>query len=428
MAFCTDRNYYKNLYWDDTTSLPNRKALFLELEKQTNTGKPFHLVVCSINRFKTVNRWYGYEISDQILSSFATLFQKYFTKDVFIARLGGDEFGILTYQPQEEINVILFELLEHCSLQQNNHKSNFTITVSCGMSEYLVDTKEIYELLDYAYLALDDRKQNHRSSIQSFKKMKNTTSMMELQIEKEFSSMLAKKEAYVVYQPIIDTNTQKIVHFEALLRWNNMNLGMVSPSSFIPIAEKNGFIHEITEYLVLQIIQDLLVLNKEQDYKVTFNVSVHQLHNDKLYKLLTFALLKGIKPSWLGIEIIESEILVQSKSAIEQLNKIHHLGIEISLDDYGAGYTSLSYLTRFPVSTLKIDRSLIIQMEDPSVISILKGLLLTCNEIGQKIVAEGVETKKQFTLLHALGVHYIQGYLISRPLTLEPLLEFTKQK
>lgn len=428
MAFCTDRNYYKNLYWDDTTSLPNRKALFIELEKQTNTGLPFHFIVCSINRFKTVNRWYGYEVSDQILHSFATLFQKYFTEDVFIARLGGDEFGIITYQSHEEINLILFELLEYISLQQSKHKSHFTITLSCGMSEYLTDTKEVSELVDYAYLALEERKTNQRSSVQSFKKMKTTNTLLELQVEKEFPSMLSKKEAYLVYQPIIDVTTHKIVHFEALLRWNNVNLGMISPATFIPIAEQNGFIHEITEYLIIQVIQDLLVLNKDHNYKVTLNISVQQLHNDKLYKLLTFALLKGIKPHWMGIEIIETETLVHSKKAIEQLNKIHHLGIEIAIDDYGAGYTSLSYLTRFPVSTLKIDRSLIIQIEDPSVISVLKGLLLSCNEIGQKIVAEGVETKKQFTLLHALGIHYVQGYLFSRPLTLEPLVELVKQQ
>ena len=415
----------KLAYEDSLTGLPNR-AHFLELLAGASAGASGMVAVLDINRFALINNALGYAIGDQILLAVADRLEESRLPPTLTARLWGDKFAFLLDSADARIAAKFARSL--LAVLQNPITlggQKLDIEGSIGIALYPNDGSEASVLLRKAEAASRFAKLRHLefaySSDAPIQPAREQFSLIG-----EMRKAMERNEFIVYYQPKLHLKEDTVQSAEALLRWHHPERGFISPSTFIPFAEQTGFIREITPWIIEKIIKQSAEWEKLGiSMRPAVNLSTLDLVNTELVghisRLLT---LYNLSPDRVGFEITESALMEEPELAIKNLNKLSELGVKLSIDDFGSGQASLSYLKILPVNELKIDREFVTAVADsPKNAAIVKSTILLCHELGLTVVAEGAETNEELEWLKGNWCDFVQGYAIARPM---PSDEFTE--
>ena len=415
-------------FHDPLTGLPNR-ALFTDHVKltiaraQRNQGTRFAVLFCDLDRFKVINDSLGHMVGDQLLVEVARRLESCLRQGDTVARVGGDEFTILVEDLNDENEAVaLAERIQNAiaapfSLSGREVFSTLSIGVAVGMGGY----KDPEDILRDADTAMYRAKSLGKARHVVFDQSMQASAVNLLQIETDLRMALEKQQFFLLYQPIVSLDNFKLCGFEALLRWHHPERGLISPLDFIPIAEETGQIIAIGEWALHEACRQMKRWEKAYSTAsplfISVNLSCKQFNNLQLLEQVSNVLGKtGLSPRRLKLEITESAVMDNIDSATEMLSQLRDLGVQLAIDDFGTGYSSLSYLHRFPIDTLKIDRSFVTRMADNAEnVEIVRTIVMLAQVLGMDVVAEGVETKEQLKILRDLRCEYGQGYYFSRP-------------
>jgi len=419
---------------DMLTSLPNRRRLFLEIERaavRSDRDKhEFALLFIDLDGFKSVNDTLGHKVGDAVLIQIANRFSELGRKTDTVARFGGDEFVILLTDISDSQFLIsrITEVLEIARKPIFVENEEITLSVSVGVCIYPDQIDDADKLVDYADIAMYKSKELGKNTFSFFSNDMDQAAHRRLTVEKQLRHARKRNEFSVHYQPVVNCNTGKPVGVEALLRWTNSELGSIPPDYFVPIAESTGLIHELGVWVFEQSIETINGINKRlpslpMTLKVAVNASTLQFKNSLWFKTLQKAIkTKEIAPEDIEIEITEGLLLEDSPEINNQLSEIRALGINLSVDDFGTGYSALSYLKRCPINTVKIDRSFVKGIpEDKEDMVLIHAIIAMAHGLGLVVIAEGIETQEQWDFLKSESCDFAQGYFFSKPLTAEKL-------
>jgi diguanylate cyclase (GGDEF)-like protein/PAS domain S-box-containing protein len=423
-------------FYDQLTQLPNRMLCLDRLwqvyrHHQRQPDHWFAVVVVSVDRLQRINDSWGHTIGDQLLVTVARRLEACLRPSDTVARLSGDEFAVVLAHLKQRSDAQLAAERMMVSLTQPLQLEQDEIfpSISIGLDVYQTDYKNPEILLRNANRAMYQAKATHRNAVEVFSAQISDTTLVKMQLEAALRRAIERQEFQAYYQPIVALATGTIVGFEALLRWQHPERGLIPPQDFIPLAEETGMILAIGEIVLQQACQQLsewqqrLSQNLEgiQPCRLTIsvNLSAKQLLHPEFLQQIHRALdLSGIDGSCLKLELTESVIMQHNETTIRLLNQLKSLRIQLHMDDFGAGYSSLSYLHHLPINAIKIDRTFIQAMltGDRS-LQIVRTILTLAENMGVDVIAEGIETEPQRQQLQTLGCEYGQGYLFSRPMT-----------
>ena len=418
---------------DSLTGLPNR----LQLEERARRalqhaqqhGKGLALVLLDLDRFKQVNDTLGHAVGDHLLQGVARRLCESVRSGDTVARMGGDEFVLLLMDvptPAEAMRVVekVREAFRGAELAVGGH--HLRVAFSIGVAMFPAHGHDLASLLRQADLAMYRAKAAGRDTALLFDPERHAANAARLRLETDLRHALAAGELRLHYQPVIDTGTGRVAGLEALMRWQHALLGMIPPGDFIGIAEDTGEIVPIGAWALQQACADLARLRARwPDLRVAVNVSAHQLLSHDLVHDVQTALEQAALPGHaLDIEITESALVETHDHVLNKLAALRELGVGIAIDDFGTGYSSLAYLSSFPVTTLKVDRSFISQIDSGQGLGTLPAAIVSlARSLGMETVAEGVETRAQWTYLRETGCGQVQGYLFSPAVPVERLPE-----
>ncbi len=434
----SDRKYADELityqaYHDNLTDLPNRvlfkDRLSLAVLQAKRHDAGLALMFIDLDRFKLVNDTLGHTIGDKLLQQAALRLKACLRSGDTLARLGGDEFTAVLPELNDRKDAVQIaeKFLACLRLPFELAGQSVHISASIGIVIYPADGESSDELIRHADIAMYDMKAQGKNGYSFFERSMLDASCQKIALEHSLRIALEQGELEMYYQPQVDVKTRKIVGVEALMRWNHPQRGFLSAGDFLPFAEENGLIIPMTDWMLEAICLDLLAWNAQggESVRLSLNLSPQYLDRGDFFEKLKDALLRHqIAPSQIEVEVTENICIHNPQTAIEQLNKLCQLGVSVAIDDFGTGYSSLSYLHRFPIHTIKIDRSFVIEIQDENsqypvvlaIISIAKGLSLN-------LVAEGIETLGQERYLENAGCRTMQGYLYHKPLPQNKLLQ-----
>ena len=429
-------------YFDELTALPNRQlfgqSLERTIEKAERDGQEFAVLFVDLDRFKRINDTLGHSVGDELLKEVARRLENCIRSSdsvsriealqesgIQLARLGGDEFVIKLYgiESEDSVSAVAGRIISVLTPPFNCEGHQFVVTPSIGIAMYPQDGVTAEELLMNADSAMYRAKFAGRNNYQFFSETMRTKSLHRIDLENEIRKALENDQFELHFQPKADAETWSLVGAEALLRWYHPERGVITPDEFIPIAEETGLIVPIGQWVLKQACKQAKAWTEFPfgDIAVSVNISSHQFQSDSLIDdVLGAALGAGIEPTLLELEITESVLLNDADNTLVALNTPKRAGISLSVDDFGTGYSSLSYLKRFPIDTLKIDRSFVKDLHtDQDDAAICAAILAMAQQLGLNVVAEGVETKEQLEFLRHHGCNQIQGFLCSKPLSSE---------
>lgn len=421
-------------FHDTLTDLPNR-ALFHEqlaiaLANAHRNQTQMAVIFLDLDYFKNINDTLGHSVGDRILQLFAKRIDACLRSGDTLARWGGDEFTVLLpyIKNAEEVAKLAQRLLENLKQPFEVGEHKLYIKSSLGIAIYPQDGEDPETLLKNADAALYRAKERGRNHYQFYSSTMTSQVSELLRLEHFLHQALAKEEFFLCYQPQINTITGKICGMEALIRWQSPELGLVSPAKFIPLAEDNGLIIPIGEW----VLKTACHHNKAWQmaglppFKVSVNLSPRQFQNSNLVEMVAQILDETeIDPRWLELEITETTIMQNVNFARKALEKLQQIGVRVGLDDFGTGYSSLGYLKQFPFHTLKIDQSFVRDLQENSRDrAIIAAIIALGRGLNLNVIAEGVETQQQFELLKNLQCEIIQGYWFSKPMRAEEVVDF----
>jgi diguanylate cyclase (GGDEF)-like protein/PAS domain S-box-containing protein len=432
-----------NAFHDSLTGLPNRTLFMNKLKRalaRISEGDDylFAILFLDLDRFKVINDSLGHHVGDQLLIALSKRLEAAIRPGDMVARLGGDEFAIIL----DRIKSVDDATHAAARIQQDlvapfklsGHE--VVVSASIGISHNLVPYNSPEEFIRNADIAMYRAKEQGRGSFELFDMGMQERVSERLQLEVDLRRALSRQEFQVHFQPIISLDNWCIMGFEALARWKHPEKGFISPLKFIPIAEETGLIIEIGSWVLQescrQIRQWQDMYPSDPPLFISVNLSGVQFCDPNLISTIKGILSEtGINAGSLKIEITESAIIENIEAATAILNRIKALGIKISLDDFGTGYSSLSYLHRFPIDTLKIDRSFITAMNMAKNAEIVSTILTLAKNLGMDVIAEGVETREQIIKLTDMKCEYVQGFMLSKPMdgrSMSLLIAETHQK
>ncbi|MCL1466328.1 EAL domain-containing protein [Argonema galeatum] len=412
---------------DLLTDLPNRilfnERLSAALSNAADSQGMLAVMFLDLDRFKTINDTLGHVFGDQLLQIVAERLTNCLWQHDTVARWGGDEFTLLLPQIScvEDAGRIAKIILDALKQPFNIEGHQLYISSSIGIAFYPYDGEDAETLIRNADVALYRAKEQGRNNYQFYKAAMNSEASELLILENKLHQALERGEFVVYYQPQVNTTTGKITEMEALVRWQHPDLGLISPAKFIPLAEENGLILPIGEW----VLRTACAQNKVwQDAGfpslcVAVNLSARQFQQPNLVEMVARVLSEtGLLPCFLELEITESIAMQNLDFTRAILKDLHSMGVSISMDDFGTGYSSLSYLKKFPLDKLKIDQSFVRELTtDPNDAAIISAIAALGKVLNLKMVAEGVETEEQRDFLQSIQCEYMQGYLFSRPLS-----------
>lgn len=424
-------------HFDLLTGLPNRKSLLESLDvhvenARTNMTK---LAVCCIDLddFKWVNDTLGHSFGDELLLRFSEIITQFKHPTDIASRFGGDEFMIIMpniedeSSPSELLSHIKDELLKPMSVLGHELYLRFT----AGISLYPNDALTPDELIKNCDMAMYNAKSHGKNRFEYYDSSLQHSMTKTAKINQALSEALSKNEFSLVYQPIVDAKDRTVHSVEVLVRWTNDELGSIPPSEFIPIAEDTGLIVPIGTWILEQscITQKKLSKVYGRDIILSVNISPEQMKQKNFIELVKDIIIRtGINPKHLQLEITESLLIDCTQNANDILTKICNLGVKIALDDFGTGYSSLSYLKHFPIHVLKIDKSFIDEIvRNKKDYAITSSVINLVHNLGIVTIAEGVETTEQYGYLMEMDCEYIQGYLMSKPLPENMIIDYLKK-
>ncbi|MGE5512186.1 MAG: EAL domain-containing protein [Bacteroidota bacterium] len=411
---------------DSLTDLPNRLLLRERLEEAIEGKRPFALLYLDLDRFKQVNDTFGHQAGDELLKTTAKRLRDCLRDRDTLARLSGDEFAIvqLSATSRREAFALAQRIGGMMSGAVDVRGHQMFVGVSIGIALWPSDGENADELLRSADLALYKAKSEGRGTYFFFEPAMDTLVQARRELELDLRDAVTLGAFTLDYQPIADLSSNDVSCCEALLRWNHPKRGRVSPADFVPLAEETGLIVPIGEWVLRQACADAVTW--PEHVKIAVNLSAAQFQGRNLVQMVFNALASsGLDAHRLELEITESVFLRDTELVLSTLHQLRELGVRIALDDFGTGYSSLVYLQRFPFDKIKIDRGFVGRLsEDPSSVAILRAIAGLGHNLGMTTTAEGVETVEQFERVRAEGCSEMQGYLFSKPKSLEELRKF----
>jgi diguanylate cyclase (GGDEF)-like protein len=419
-------------HYDALTNLINRRGfnqIFAEkLIEKTNEGGMLAVMFLDIDHFKRINDSLGHDAGDELLKVLAGHIKGAVrSHDDVVARFGGDEFCILIgLHDREEARHMAQRIMLKMKEPIELSGRRMVMTTSIGISLFPEDGKTCEELLKNADLALYQSKGSGRNSLHFFSSNLRTRATLELQLEEELRHALREDIGLMLhYQPIYDLKSAQVTKLEALIRWQHPVHGLLSPDRFIGIAEANGLIAELDNWVLRKACEDLGHLSRHgcEQLKIAVNCSPLNLAREDLAEEIEQVLrVTGVTPERLELEVTENALMGNIANTLVLLRQIRALGVSLSIDDFGTGYSSLAYLKRLPLNTLKIDRSFIQDIPKATQdMEIVQAIIVMAHTLHLQVVTEGVETFEQYEFLERHGCDFVQGYLLSRPVPLEEL-------
>ncbi len=423
---------------DVLTNTPNRRLFMNRLEhaiehaKRNNTK--LAVMFLDLDQFKQVNDTLGHDIGDLLLQVVAKRLSETIRSVDTLARIGGDEFNILTENISHihDLEVILEKILADFKIPFICGEHEINTTASIGIAVFPDDGKNSTEIIKNADLAMYKSKEKGRNNYSFFSsELAENIEHRMVRINAMKSALVDFSEFSLVYQPKISIKTGKVSGIEALVRWNSSQLGFVGPDQFIPLAEDTNMIIHLGEWIAKKACSDFVKL-QEEGYSighVSVNISSVQLQKSDLIKTIKGIIEStNINPKQLELEITESYIATNEEKAIKVLQQFRDMGIDLAVDDFGTGYSSMSYLQKLPVTRLKIDKSFVDNIPDSNEsLAIVKAIIILAKTFSLSITAEGVENEAQAEYLKNKECDEIQGYLYSKPLSIDELKEYLEK-
>ena len=455
---CEDITYYKKseakivrlAYQDTLTGLPNRYLLKDRLTQAIEAAKKYNrqmaILFLDLDAFKRVNDMLGHDIGDKLLQQIAKRLVKYIrTSDTVarvkgadigntVARLGGDEFTILLSEIKhiQDVAKVAQRILDLFSKSFKVQGHEIFVSFSIGIAVFPHNGENATSLLKNADAAMYNAKKNGRNNFQFYTESLNSITAERFSIENQLRKALDNGELQLFYQPQLDIEAKQIIGVEALLRWTHPEKGLLSAASFIPLAEETGLILTIGEWVLQTACRHNTSLQKAgyKPMRVAVNISGLQFKQKSFVKTVQQALNSAsLDPRYLELELTESILMDTTDQTIMRLKELKSMGVRIAIDDFGTGYSSLNYLHRFPIDTLKIDKSFVrdisINPDDNAIITAI--VSLACN-LNLQVIAEGVETTHQLLSLYHLGSTLMQGDLMSPPLPADTLIQLLRRE
>lgn len=419
----------RDALYDSLTGLPNR-ALFTDRLKHSidysrrNQNYMYAVLFMDLDRFKDVNDSLGHAMGDKLLINMARLLEGILRPNDTVARLGGDEFVILIdgINNISDATIVADRLQDKLASTPLLEGHSIFVSASIGIVLSLSGLDRPEDVLRDADIAMYRAKANGRARYEIYDAIMRQRILDRLTLEAELRTALDTDDLLVHYQPILEISTGLVAGFEALARWNHPRTGMMYPGQFLPIAEETGLIISLDRWVLRQACHQTVVWQKQypkmSGLSISVNISSRQIIQPDFIPYLKKVLHETrLDPGCLLLEITENTIMESFDQTAVVLQELRQLGVKIHIDDFGVGYSSLNYLSRFPINSLKIDRSFIHMMtEDSSYLKIVQAIIRLTHSLGLSVTAEGVETQEQFNQLRALNCEFIQGYLISKPI------------
>lgn len=438
-------------YYDETTQLPNRtfflKFLSKTIELSQRNKRIFAILFLDLDGFKGINDTYGHQSGDQLLlevskrltvglrcSDLASRYFDHFDHKVDVARLGGDEFIILLNDlTRPEDAAIVAERIQRWITQPvplGNRQAH--IDASIGIAVFPHDGEDSVTLLKNADIAMYHAKKMGSGHYQFFHEEMALKAKKRLEMETYMFKAAANNELRLHYQPVVDIESGKLIGAEALLRWQSPQLGFLPPNDFIALAEENGIINEFGEWAIREACSQHKAWQKLGlgDLTIAVNLSSLQFNQPSFIPMVENTIKEfDINPIFLTFELTESMIMADTDNMLKKLKALKNLGIKLSIDDFGTGYSSLRYLNRFPLDTLKIDRSFVKELpENLDTSAIVNAILALAKTLNLKTIAEGVETTQQKIFLQNTSCDALQGYYFSKPMPVEEFQKYWEQQ
>lgn len=411
-------------YYDDLTGLPNRSLLnklvdqaLVEARRNSLHGA---VLFVDLNRFKPINDTLGHGIGDRLLKQVAERLRDAVRNEDVVARLGGDEFvvGLFDITRREHAAVVAQKLLAALDPPFWIDEHELKAGAAIGISIYPRDGFDTETLLRTADIAMYRAKQSGQDGYAFYSHEMNRRALDRLKIESGLRRGVERNELLLHYQPKVDIASGRIVGAEALVRWNHPERGLVPPGDFIPVAEESGLILRLSAWVLNEALRQAQVWLAAgfAPLKIAVNLSARDFSPGLTERVQALLTSHNVPPSWLELEITEGTLTHSNREVISMMDDLAALGVRLSLDDFGTGYSSLSYLKRFPIDTLKIDRSFVTGIPDDSNDCAIAGAIVSmAQRLGHRVIAEGVETAEQLDFLRSLGCQEMQGFFFSAP-------------
>ncbi|MGE5173951.1 MAG: EAL domain-containing protein, partial [Betaproteobacteria bacterium] len=428
-------------FHDALTGLPNR-ALFMDRLQhviatiQRRAGALYAVLFLDMDRFKIINDSLGHTIGDHLLIAVGRKLTDCIRPGDTVARLGGDEFAVLLENISELAHAVDVAERIHkklaVPLQVKGHEIFTSVSIGIALGAERYERPE--QVLRDADIAMYEAKGRGNSFYEVFDAKMHANILDRLQLEADLRGAVDHKELILYYQPIMDLTTQRLTGFEALVRWKHPKRGLVYPMEFIPLAEENGLIYHLGEWILHEACHGLKMLQErypaQPPLKMSINISSKQFtQQDLVSKLAGFLHEAGVDPHNLALEITESMIMENIDAAVETMNQMRNMGVQIHIDDFGTGYSSLSYLHRFPVNALKIDRSFIKKLSaDGANKEVIMSIISLAKSLNFDVIAEGVEMEHQLSKIKEMHCGYGQGFLFAHPMSIHDIDSWLKEQ
>ena len=413
---------------DPLTNLPNRRGLYDELNRLILRAERYDftsaVIFIDLDGFKNINDKHGHEAGDQLLIQVSSNFNQIVRKTDTIARIGGDEFIVLISDISSGNLITKIEELLDATTQPIEYEGhNISVSASIGIALFPDHGEDTESLLHHADQAMYQAKNEGKNTFRFFSEEINRRAHRQIELQDNLKKAIPNNELTVFFQPIVDVCSGLVVSAEALLRWQSKKLGSVTPDEFIPAAENSGLIPELGCWVLEKSVEAGASWLKQHgiSLRLAVNASTIQFRSNLLFETIK----KQIEshhwdPSLLEVEITEGLLLDDSVQVMNYINEINNCGVRLSVDDFGTGFSALSYLKNYPVSTVKIDRSFIMDLPDDNENKVLvKAIVAMAHGLGLEVIAEGVETQEQWLYLQSLGCDFAQGYFFGKPMPRE---------
>lgn len=423
-AMFFDRHVLEKLAYQDTiTGLPNRNEMNRFFETNSETEQ-ITILFLDLDQFKAINDTLGHNVGDLLVQEVGKRLRQFIGNGQQVFRIGGDEFLIILKQSDP----VYAQHLADDILQQIKNVyyidgNELYVTVSIGISIGSVHSSDRTTLLKNADTAMYKAKGLGKNQQCLYDEEMGLQEVRKMELEKDLQRALELKEFFIVYQPKWNVQSDRLVGFEALLRWKHPRLGVISPLEFIPIAEETGLIIPMTRWTLEEACKQCRIWQERGIVQpVSVNLSVRLFHGDNLLELIQNVLDKeNLEPRLLELEIAESMVLHDVNDIIRQLGNIRSLGVKVSMDDFGTGYSSIGLLDRIPIDALKLDRQFTNDLDTLSKRAIVNAIVLMAENLNLDVIAEGVENKEHIDFLTGLGCHVMQGYYYGKPMDINEI-------